>query len=55
MKTILLISFLLLQLNIYAQENAKWNLGIEYSVDNLSIDNGQNNDYLVTIVNINSC
>jgi hypothetical protein len=54
MKKILLITLLLLfQLTIYAQENSKWNLGIEFSIDNLSIENGQNNDYLVTQGNIN--
>ena len=47
MKKILLITLLLFQLSIYAQENSKWNLGIEYSIDNLSIENGQYNDYLV--------
>ena len=53
MKKIFLILFLLLRLNTYAQENQKWNLGIVYSVENLTIDNGQNNDYLVTQGNIN--
>jgi len=52
MKKTLLMSFMLLQLNIYAQDNPKWNLGIEYSFDDLSLDNGQNNDYLVTKGNI---
>ena len=46
------MSFMLLQLNIYAQDNTKWNLGLEYSLDDLSLDNGQNNDYLVTKGNI---
>lgn len=53
MKKILLITFLLFQLSIYAQDNSKWNIGIEYSIDKLSIDNGQNNDFLVTEGNIN--
>jgi long-subunit fatty acid transport protein len=53
MKKILLISFLLSQLSIYAQDSPKWNVGIQYSLDNLSLDNGQNNDYLVTQGNIN--
>jgi Outer membrane protein beta-barrel domain len=52
MKKILLISVLLLQIGIYAQNNLKWNIGIEYSIDNLSIDNGKNNDYLITQGNI---
>lgn len=52
MKKILLISLLLLQIGIYAQNNSKWNIGIEYSIDELSIDNGENNDYLVTQGNI---
>src|SRR5690606_5111366 len=33
--------------------DSKWNVGIEYSIDKLSIDNGKNNDYLVTQGNIN--
>ena len=49
----LIISFLLLQWSIYAQDNPKWNVGIEYSFDDLSLNNGQNNDYLVTQGNIN--
>ncbi len=53
MKKILLISLLLLQISVYAQNNSKWNVGIEYSIDDLSIDNGNNNDYLVTQGNIN--
>lgn len=53
MKITLLISFLLFQLNIYAQDNPKWNVGIEYTFDDLSLDNGQNNNYLVTQGNIN--
>lgn len=53
MKKILLISILLLQWSIYSQDNPKWNVGIEYSFDNLSLDNGQNNDYLITQGNIN--
>ena len=53
MRKILLITFLLLQFEIYAQSNSKWNVGIEYSIDNLSIDNGEYNDYLVTQGNIN--
>ena len=43
----------MLQWSIYAQDNPKWNVGIEYSFDDLSLDNGQNNDYLVTQGNIN--
>ncbi|RPD90074.1 hypothetical protein EGM88_15765 [Aureibaculum marinum] len=53
MKKTLLILFLLFQLSIYAQDNSKWNIGIEYSLDKLSIDNGQYNDFLVTEGNIN--
>ncbi|MDC3132645.1 hypothetical protein OA501_00320, partial [Flavobacteriaceae bacterium] len=53
MKKILPILFLLLQLKTYAQGNSKWNLGMVYSVENLTINNGQNNDYLVTQGNIN--
>ena len=53
MKKTLLITFLLFQLNFYAQDNSKWKIGIEYSMDKLSIDNGQNNDFLVTEGNIN--
>lgn len=53
MKKTLLITFLLFQLNFYAQDISKWKIGIEYSMDKLSIDNGQNNDFLVTEGNIN--
>ncbi|WP_282072439.1 outer membrane beta-barrel protein [Polaribacter atrinae] len=40
-------------MSFYAQESSKWKIGIEYSMDKLSIDNGQNNDFLVTEGNIN--
>ncbi|MCF6306572.1 MAG: porin family protein [Flavobacteriaceae bacterium] len=53
MKKILLVTFLLLQIEIYAQNNLKWNIGIEFSIDNISIDNGDNNAYLITEGNIN--
>lgn len=53
MKKILLISFLLLQWSIYGQDNPKLKIGIEYSLDNLSLNNGQNNDYLITQGKIN--
>ena len=39
--------------SLIKQKNSKWNLGIEYSIDNLSIENGQDNDYLVTEGNFN--
>lgn len=52
MKKILLVTFLLLQIKISAQNNLKWNVGIEFSIDNISIDNGDNNAYLITQGNI---
>ncbi len=53
MKKILLITLLLFQIGVYAQNDSKLNIGIEYSIDKLSIDNGKNNDYLITQGNIN--
>ncbi|WP_434036278.1 outer membrane beta-barrel protein [Formosa sp. 4Alg 33] len=49
----LLILFLLVQIGVYAQSDSKWHVGIEYSIDKLSTDNGQRNDYLVTEGNVN--
>ncbi len=53
MKKTLLIAFLLLQLSVYSQDNTKWNLGIQYSMDKLSIDNGKYNDFIATEGNVN--
>ncbi len=47
----LFIFISLFTLNISAQNNAKWNIGAEYSVDNLSVQSG--NNYLITNENYN--
>lgn len=39
MKKVLLLSFLLLQISVYAQHNTPWSFGIEFSIDNLSVSN----------------
>lgn len=54
MKITLLITFLVLQLSIYAQDNPKWNVGIEFSIEDLSISDDRDGiDYIITNGNIN--
>lgn len=54
MKKTLLISFLLLQFSVYAQNYSKWNIGIEFSTDVLSISDDRDGiDYIITQGNIN--
>ena len=54
MKRTLLISFLLFQFSVFAQNNSKWSIGIEYSADDLSIsDNRGGISYIITDGNIN--
>lgn len=53
-KRIVLTIFLLFQLGIYAQDNSKWTIGVEFSIDNLSISDGRDGiDYLIIDGNIN--
>ncbi len=54
-KTFLLSIFILLiQFSIYAQNDSKWNIGIEFSIDNLSISDDRDGiDYIITDGNIN--
>ena len=49
MKKILLITFLLLQFSLYSQNTSQWNIGIEYSTDNISFsDDVDGIDYILT-------
>lgn len=49
MKKTLLITFLLLQFNLYSQNTSPWNIGIEFSTDNISFsDDIDGIDYILT-------
>src|SRR5690606_12271913 len=49
MKKILLISFLLLQFSLYSQNTSQWNIGIEFSTDNIIFsDDTDGIDYILT-------
>lgn len=49
MKKILLITFLLLQFSLYSQNTSHWNIGIEFSTDNISFsDEIDGIDYILT-------
>ncbi|WP_215226669.1 outer membrane beta-barrel protein [Echinicola shivajiensis] len=50
MKKLLLLSFFLIQNGLYAQNISKWNLGLEFSWDQLNLAEGiYQSDYLVTL------
>lgn len=50
MKKLLLLSFLLIQNGLYAQNISKWNLGLEFSWDQLGLAEGiYRSDYIVTL------
>ncbi len=49
MKKILLITFLLLQFSLYSQNTSHWNIGIEFSIDNISFSEEiDGKDYILT-------
>ncbi len=49
MKKILLISFLLFQFSLYSQNTSQWNIGIEFSTDNISFSEDTDGiDYILT-------
>jgi len=54
MKKFLLLSFFLIQTGLYAQEKSDWDIGIVFSIDQLSMADGRfGKDYLVTNDNLN--
>lgn len=54
MKKTLPLLFLLIHFSFYAQNDSNWNIGVEYSIDDLSVSDDRNGiDYLITDGNIN--
>jgi len=54
MKKLLLLAFFLIQNDLFAQDDSRWKLGIEFSLDQLSMADGSYGpDYLVTLGNVN--
>ena len=53
-KTLIISFFSLIQFCIYAQNESNWNIGIEFSIDDLSISNNRDEiDYIVTDAKVN--
>lgn len=54
MKKVVLFFFLIFQLSMYAQDNAKWSIGFDFSIDDLSISGSRSGlDYIITDGGIN--
>lgn len=53
MKKLVFLPFLVIQVSSYTQNDSNWNVGFEFSIEDLSIDTGGNNAYLVTHGNVN--